>query len=179
MQFLVDATVEECMTKARELFSKDWPYGGTWYQQPNRVYLVGQDPDPDTWGRNIMQFALILVTFGIYFIYLVLKPVRIAGTAEIIAAREGPRTRLGTGATENKFQRVLEKWVNEEFPNAEAVAPQDEKPIVSEQQPVPVQPAPESDDIPEQIKKLAELRDSGAITAEEYEAKKSDLLGRM
>ena len=34
-------------------------------------------------------------------------------------------------------------------------------------------------DIPEQIKKLAELRDSGAITAEEFDRKKAELLDRM
>lgn len=34
-------------------------------------------------------------------------------------------------------------------------------------------------DIPEQIRKLAELRDVGAISNEEFEAKKKDLLSRM
>lgn len=34
-------------------------------------------------------------------------------------------------------------------------------------------------DIFEQIKKLAELRDSGILTAEEFEAKKQSLLGRL
>jgi Short C-terminal domain len=59
------------------------------------------------------------------------------------------------------------------------VAPQDEVPIVLERQPVPVQEAPPSSSIPEQIEKLAYLRDSGAITEQEYEAKKRDLLNRM
>jgi hypothetical protein len=34
-------------------------------------------------------------------------------------------------------------------------------------------------DIPDQIRKLAELRDSGAITEEEFELKKAELLDRM
>jgi hypothetical protein len=34
-------------------------------------------------------------------------------------------------------------------------------------------------DITDQIKKLAELRDSGAITNEEFERKKAELLDRM
>lgn len=42
--------------------------------------------------------------------------------------------------------------------------------------PVPDVPVP---DVTEQIAKLAALRDSGAITAEEYEAKKTELLDRM
>jgi hypothetical protein len=33
--------------------------------------------------------------------------------------------------------------------------------------------------VPEQIEQLARLRDAGHITPEEYEAKKSELLGRM
>jgi hypothetical protein len=38
---------------------------------------------------------------------------------------------------------------------------------------------PASLDIPDQIKKLAELRDAGAITEEEFERKKAELLDRM
>jgi hypothetical protein len=34
-------------------------------------------------------------------------------------------------------------------------------------------------DIPEQIRKLGELRDSGILTNEEFEAKKAELLGRL
>ena len=34
-------------------------------------------------------------------------------------------------------------------------------------------------DIPDQIRRLAELRDAGALTNEEFEAKKKDLLDRM
>jgi len=36
-----------------------------------------------------------------------------------------------------------------------------------------------SEDIPDQIRKLAELRDAGAITEEEFKEKKKDLLERM
>jgi len=36
-----------------------------------------------------------------------------------------------------------------------------------------------SEDIPDQIRKLAELREAGAITEEEFEEKKKDLLERM
>jgi Short C-terminal domain len=34
-------------------------------------------------------------------------------------------------------------------------------------------------DIPDQIRKLGELRDSGMVTPEEFEAKKAELLARM
>ena len=36
-----------------------------------------------------------------------------------------------------------------------------------------------SEDVPDQIRKLAELREAGAITDEEFEEKKKDLLKRM
>jgi uncharacterized membrane protein YdbT with pleckstrin-like domain len=39
--------------------------------------------------------------------------------------------------------------------------------------------APAAADVPDQIRKLAELRDSGAISADEYERKKAELLERM
>lgn len=39
--------------------------------------------------------------------------------------------------------------------------------------------APPAADVPDQIRKLAELRDSGAISADEYERKKAELLERM
>ena len=42
---------------------------------------------------------------------------------------------------------------------------------------LPQTPAPDA--IPEQIKQLADLRDSGALTDAEFEAKKAELLGRM
>jgi uncharacterized membrane protein YdbT with pleckstrin-like domain len=44
--------------------------------------------------------------------------------------------------------------------------------------PVMAQPVQETD-VTEQISKLAALRDQGHITAEEYEAKKTELLGRI
>jgi hypothetical protein len=40
-------------------------------------------------------------------------------------------------------------------------------------------PAPPGEDIPDQIKKLADLRDQGVITTDEFETKKADLLDRM
>ena len=36
-----------------------------------------------------------------------------------------------------------------------------------------------SEDVPDQIRKLAELREAGAVTDEEFEEKKKDLLERM
>lgn len=45
--------------------------------------------------------------------------------------------------------------------------------------PTPAQVPPPQQTIPEQISALARLRDAGAISSAEYEAKKTDLLNRM
>src|SRR4051794_4883398 len=44
---------------------------------------------------------------------------------------------------------------------------------------IPPAPVPSAPDITDQIGKLANLRDQGAITSEEFEAKKAELLERM
>ena len=60
-----------------------------------------------------------------------------------------------------------------------------EGPAATPAPPAPVAPAPESaprsaaDDFGATLERLADLRDKGLITAEEYEAKKRDLLERM
>jgi hypothetical protein len=40
-------------------------------------------------------------------------------------------------------------------------------------------PSPPSPDIPDQIRKLAKLKDDGIISSEEFEAKKTELLGKL
>lgn len=52
-------------------------------------------------------------------------------------------------------------------------------PVASMAPAAPVVPAPSSADDAETLKRLADLRDSGAITPEEYDAKKSEILARM
>jgi uncharacterized membrane protein YdbT with pleckstrin-like domain len=46
-------------------------------------------------------------------------------------------------------------------------------------QAAPAAPAPPGADIPEQLERLADLRDKGVISAEEFEQKKAQLLERM
>jgi len=52
-------------------------------------------------------------------------------------------------------------------------------PVAAVAPPASVAPAPTSTDDAETLKRLADLRDSGAITAEEYAAKKTEILARM
>jgi uncharacterized membrane protein YdbT with pleckstrin-like domain len=51
--------------------------------------------------------------------------------------------------------------------------------VAAHARPAPAPVAAPAPDVTDQIAKLAALRDSGAITAEEYEAKKAELLDRM
>ena len=51
--------------------------------------------------------------------------------------------------------------------------------VIERTEPVPVASASGNPDIPDQIRKLAELRDAGILTEEEFEAKKQSLLERM
>jgi membrane protein YdbS with pleckstrin-like domain len=46
-------------------------------------------------------------------------------------------------------------------------------------EPKPASPSMSADDVTRTLASLADLRDRGAISAEEYEAKKADLLGRL
>ena len=63
-------------------------------------------------------------------------------------------------------------------PGANPAVPPAAPPSVIPPAPTPAAPAP-APDVTEQISKLAALRDQGAITPEEFEAKKAELLDRI
>lgn len=75
----------------------------------------------------------------------------LTGGFSILAGRRGIRSK---GKLTVTYKRNAEQWVT---------------PVAS----------PEIADPIEQIRKLAELRDAGILTVEEFEAKKADLLSRM
>ena len=70
--------------------------------------------------------------------------------------------------------RMLNTKIAAEAP---APAPATPAPVAAPAAPVPA--APTSDDQLQTLARLAELRDSGAITPEEFEAKKTELLSRI
>ena len=70
--------------------------------------------------------------------------------------------------------RMLNAKIAAEAP---AAAPATSAPVATPPAPVPA--APTGDDQLQTLARLAELRDSGAITPEEYEAKKTELLSRI
>jgi hypothetical protein len=87
----------------------------------------------------------------------------------VSAIAEGAgRTRLYGIAQERRYAQTLERWMREELPRRAAAI-----------EPTSDTAAPAAPDLPDQIKKLTELRDSGAITEQEFERKKAELLNRM
>ena len=96
-----------------------------------------------------------------------LRAVENAQAAETLAA-ETPAAETPAAETEES-----------EFPTAQSVASKDATHIALEDPPPKPPAVSQPNNIPEQIKKLAELKDTGAITNEEFETKKKDLLDRM
>jgi hypothetical protein len=77
------------------------------------------------------------------------------------AARAG----VAAGVAGRVQHRQQQKWAAQEQPSYEQPAQQQAPPVASEP------------DYPAELEKLAKLRDDGVITAEDFEAKKKQLLG--
>lgn len=75
----------------------------------------------------------------------------------------------------SKFLETLPEATEEEL--AQSSPPR--RPIQPSEAEPPSAEAEPSGDIPEQIRQLAELRDKGIITEQEFQTKKNDLLSRM
>jgi hypothetical protein len=71
---------------------------------------------------------------------------------------------------------VSNKAASNQAAKAQAAASPPPAPEVADA-PAPTAPAALSDDVYEQLKKLGELRDTGILTAEEFDAKKAQILG--
>ncbi len=77
-----------------------------------------------------------------------------------------------------KVEGDLWNWLDLRNVNAQSAAPAPAPAVAPAPAPVAAAPPPIAN-IPEQIKKLAELRDMGVLTGDEFEAKKKELLSRM
>jgi hypothetical protein len=98
---------------------------------------------------------------------------RVSGGANdgpVAAATSGAKTEVPQDGSEPRSELVETKRIEQPLGDGAAPAPA----------PAPVAAAPPPiANIPEQIKKLAELRDMGVLTVDEFEAKKKELLSRM
>jgi hypothetical protein len=183
---VVDGTPEACVTLLQSYLTRDWPHGGKWTRPQAAIRIWAPRRDLFSTPQGIVLLTLLsLVTagafialYGIYW-FMLYASKRSVYEALITATPEGPnKTRLEVTASRQEWAQTLEQWIQEELVEKRAAADLEVPPYSAPQHGL-FHHRDGGPDIPEQIKKLAELRDSGAISAEEFEAKKRDLLDRM
>ena len=193
MNVVVDGTSESCLAQVEAFFARSWPYGGRYRRPtPNSITLTARTPAArapqhrymtESRGGIILWLILSVITLGVFTVVWLfyttirdeismirkdLSSVPKIYNAQVVATPESPtKTRLSVSASREDWRKTLESWVQQELVENRAAA----KETSNEQ--------PNASDIPGQIGRLAELRDRGVITAEEFEEKKRDLLGRM
>lgn len=86
------------------------------------------------------------------------------------------RTAVVAGTATAVSNRVSRRQANRWSEQAEAGAYEQQQPTYYEQQPAPAA-APSQDDTLAQLKQLGELKASGVLTEEEFEAQKAKILG--
>lgn len=102
------------------------------------------------------------------------------GTLSVLTAADESNLRYTEMREPMEFRKqILDEKQEYEAGDARAIAEavRQHQPSVA-QAPAP-EPGPSAEDITATIERLAQLRASGAITAEEFEAKKAELLGRL
>jgi len=197
MEVVVDGTPESCLAEVAIHLRDDWPYGGEFYRYPtqfspgpDRIVLFGEKRYlVNSWAGLALLVFLSLITFlvftVVYLAYiLVLWFLDEAGLIElqrrvqvIATLEDATRTRIEVTSNRTDWQRTVESWVQSELVENRAAAV-DPSQLDASQTEASHEPSAPSD-IPDQIQKLAALRDLGAITQEEFEGKKADLLDRM
>ncbi len=141
---------------------------------------------------GIMALSLLTASlfFWVYAVWVFLFRPLVEARVDVTAVPIGlDRTKVTVEGGNPAYTEPVEAWVRRELLEKEAAGGLEEAspnpPTTAgdllgrvREQFAPQQFASGSD-IPDQIRKLAELRDARAITDEEYEAKKRDLLDRM
>jgi Short C-terminal domain len=201
MEAVVNGTVDSCLARVDSYFKQEWPHGGSFGRYgdrsgnafssgPERIVLTAERRFLyNSWGGLALLVGLSLIIFGAFLVlylcyWMVVMLLELAElvpmtyTAEIVALPvSSAQTKLRVTASRRDWQHTLESWVQKELVENQAAAEDPAEIEASEESPSTAQSA--STDIPEQIKKLAELRDSGALTEDEFERKKAELLDRM
>jgi hypothetical protein len=72
---------------------------------------------------------------------------------------------------------VSNKAASNQAAKAQAAAPQPAPEVAPVSAPAPAEQAALSDDVYDQLKKLGELREAGILTDDEFQAKKTQILG--
>lgn len=195
MEVIVNGTVESCMDRVDSYFRHQWPHGGSFGEYSDSsgkasVVLTAEKRFLfNSWGGVALIAGLSLITLGAFlalyivyvFIYICLdiaELIQSTYTAQVMVRPSGTgQSKVQTSASRLDWQQTLDSWVEKDLVENKAAAV-DPAEISASEGPTPTGVAA-STDIPEQIRKLGELRDAGVLTEEEFEAKKKDLLDRM
>ena len=175
-EFIVQGTPEVCLGLVRQYFeSEEWPYSNmgdrSFVNKSNfddHILTAGVSKDV-SFLNCFMVLVLSIVTFGLFFIAWMIwteltfyPEVEVKVTADPI----GPdTTRLTVISANPDHAEPVKEWIERELVKRKVARSPGTK--------------RSSQDIPDQIKKLAELRDSGAITDDEFQRQKRRLLKRM
>lgn len=188
MSVVVDGTPEVCLGLARSYFESDeWPYRAeSRFEDPigrNRREVKALLIQRSIWFRSCLGVGgflfLTLVTGGLFallwFCWIMLYEDDFEPSVSITADAVGPsQTRIDVNWYRMPELAVpVEEWVQRELVENRAAAPKPTGGSTRKKRRVRGQ------SITEQIRDLAKLRDSGAITSEEFEAKKAQLLDRI
>lgn len=173
MEYVVEGNPETILKMVRGYFeSEEWPYRkkskilGSVLSNDRVTCVVDQPPNP--WGC-VVWLMLAVVTLGtailLWLYWWMLERDSILPQVVVTAYPETPGVSRVSVVSEKRpeYAEPVMEWMQRELVEGKRAA--DRR--------VP------NTDIPEQIKRLAELRDAGAITADEFEAKKRELLDRL
>lgn len=173
MNFVVDGTPERCADKVEAYFHREWPYGGGVKREGTTVRCTVKIEGSGL--RSLVDLLLAIITAGLWLIWMLIRPIDFHQVRVFASEESSNKTHLAISASHDKYKKAMAEWVQRELVENRAAAsgktPSTEKGKMDA--------ASEDTDIPGKIRKLADLRDAGAITDEEFEAKKADLLGRM
>ena len=193
-EFVVEGEPARILTMIRGYFDSDeWPYrekstvmGPDLFTRTKLTCVVDQPYNPI---GCIVWLALFVVTLGaaiiVWLFWILLERQGFLPQVVVTAYRESPGVCGVTLASEKKpeYAKPVAAWIQRELvEKTRAVeAPQQTPPTPTREGLATQQPTSRTDsgDIPDHIRKLAELRDAGVISAEEFETKKRDLLDRM
>ena len=118
MDYRVDATPEECLSKAEAYFARGWPYAGGYSRNgTTSVVFVGEMEAPNQLVELLKILVLTPLTFGIYFLYWIFTHDRkiVVPRAEIVATPEGVGALVTARATKPEHEEALTGWVREEL----------------------------------------------------------------
>ena len=100
------------------------------------------------------------------------------GTIRVLTAADESNLNYTVMRQPAEFRRaILDEKLRFEKQDSQAIADAFRQAVPPDSKAAPMAPSPQ--EIADAIERLAKLRDSGAITAEEFATKKAELLGRM